>query len=176
MGYVPPACWPYPSMHWGGVSARRCLPRGSAQGVCPRGCLLKGVFAWGKGVSATPGSRGRQPPPFLWTDRHLWKHNLRKLRLRAIIINAGLLVSCHFNWLPNIFSIHIELMCHADLHMCVNVVVAKSTGPKFSKLFWIFGNELSLLVSWMRGKCLAKKRDNSERAWRAQNLYNGEIN
>ena len=30
-----------------------------------------------------PGQRPRSPP--LWTDRHLWKHNLRKLRLRAVI-------------------------------------------------------------------------------------------
>ena len=98
----------YPSMHWAGGCLPRgclsggCLPRGvSAQGgrgcmpkgrgCLPRGCLPKGtggVCAGGlsaQGVSAS-GTRGvcsRHPPP--WTDRHLWKHNLRKLRLRAVI-------------------------------------------------------------------------------------------
>ena len=42
VGCVPPACWPYPSMHcaegvsaWGVSAQRRCLPRGvSARVVC----------------------------------------------------------------------------------------------------------------------------------------------
>ena len=66
---------------WGGVCLGGCLPGGSAHGglsaqggVCPR--------------------RGWQTPPPLWTDRHLWKHNLRKLRLRAVVI----LESCTFQW------------------------------------------------------------------------------
>ena len=70
VGCVPPACW---------LSAWGCLPGGcvclglSAQGgVCPGG-ISAGGSAQG-GVCHTP----------LWTDRHLWKHNLRKLRLRAV--------------------------------------------------------------------------------------------
>ena len=51
------------------------LPRGPRGCTCPGGYLLGGVPAWG--VPA-------QVPP-LWTDRHLWKHNLRKLCLRAVI-------------------------------------------------------------------------------------------
>ena len=60
--------------------------------------LHRGVSAWGggvylggvcQGVSAQGGvsqhAMGQTPLP-LWTDRHLWKHNLRKLRLRAVII------------------------------------------------------------------------------------------
>ena len=33
-----------------------------------------------------PGCRspGQRPRPSLWTDRHLWKHNLRKLHLRVV--------------------------------------------------------------------------------------------
>ena len=62
---------------WGGVSA----PGGSALG----GCLLLGaicswrVYALGGGVCSWRGYPsmhwGRTPP--LWTDRHLWKYNLR---------------------------------------------------------------------------------------------------
>ena len=62
----------YPSIHWvGGVSQHALGRRGvcpgwvSAHGgICPEGCVAD------------------TPPP--WTDRHLWKHNLRKLRLRAV--------------------------------------------------------------------------------------------
>ena len=32
--------------------------------------------------------------PLLWTDRHLWKHNLRKLRLRAV----NIFQPSHANW------------------------------------------------------------------------------
>ena len=68
-----------------------CLPGG----VCPGGCLPRGLSA--QGVSAKGGvcpRRGGRHPPTLWTDRHLWKHHLRKLRLRAVII----LESCTFQW------------------------------------------------------------------------------
>ena len=34
----------------------------------------------------TPLDRDRDPP---WTDRHLWKHNLLKLRLRAVKMGEG---------------------------------------------------------------------------------------
>ena len=53
-----------------------CVCRGG--GVCRGGVSASGP----KGVCHTPGTWGRHPPP--WTDRHLWKHNLRKLRLRAV--------------------------------------------------------------------------------------------
>ena len=46
--------------------------------VCPVGCL---PLVWGVYPSM---QWGRHPPP--WTERHLWKHNLRKLRLRAVMI------------------------------------------------------------------------------------------
>ena len=78
-----------PSMHCRGSAPGGCLLLG---GVCSCG----GVCSWGvsapRGVSAsgprgcvTQHAMGQTPPP-LWTDRHLWKHNLRKLRLRAVII------------------------------------------------------------------------------------------
>ena len=58
-----------------------CLPsRVSAQGgsawgdVCLGGCLPRGCI---------PACNGADPP---WTDRHLWKHNLRNLRLRTVKI------------------------------------------------------------------------------------------
>ena len=56
--------------------------------------LNKNAFQWDTyrplvdllpgGMSATPPPDQRQTPPPRWTDRHLWKHNLRKLRLRAV--------------------------------------------------------------------------------------------
>ena len=72
MGCVLPACWPYPSM--GGV-----FP-GVSVGGLPVGCLLGGVCPGG-----VYPSMQRSRHPHLWTGRHLWKHNLCKLRLRAVI-------------------------------------------------------------------------------------------
>ena len=62
------------SIRRGGVSAW--------EGVCRGGCLPRGC-----GRHRPPMTRGRHyPPPSPWTHRHLWKHNLRKLRLRAVKI------------------------------------------------------------------------------------------
>ena len=85
---------------WGVSACGQCLPGGG--GCLPRGVVCRGVSAWGgicpggcwgicgEEVSASgPGwgvsqhAMGQTPP--LWTDRHLWKHNLRKLRLQAAI-------------------------------------------------------------------------------------------
>ena len=55
-----------------GVSATRGL---SATGGCLP-LVLGGVSRHAMGKT----------PPSLWTDRHLWKHNLRKLHLRAVKI------------------------------------------------------------------------------------------
>ena len=63
-------------------------------GYLPGGYLPSGWTCRGGGVSARGYlPRGRVParrvylPRYspLWTDRHLWKHNLRKLRLWAVI-------------------------------------------------------------------------------------------
>ena len=49
-----------------------CTGGVSAQGdVCLGGCLPH-----------SPGTRGRQLP--LWTERHMWKHNLYKLHLQVV--------------------------------------------------------------------------------------------
>ena len=62
--YVPPTCWLYPSMHCTGGVSQHALGRGCvSQHALGRGCLPR---------------EGQ-------TDRRLWKHNLRKFRLRAII-------------------------------------------------------------------------------------------
>ena len=53
------------------------IPACTGQGGCLR-----------RGVADTPRTKGRHPP---WTDRHLWKHNLRKLRLRPVKIDKHLL-------------------------------------------------------------------------------------
>ena len=67
----------YPSMHWaGGV----CIPACNGQSMC----LSQHALPRGGGVTNTP-SLGPEADTPLWTDRHLWKHNLRKLRLRAVI-------------------------------------------------------------------------------------------
>ena len=65
-----------------------CIPACTGRG---RGCLHRGWCLPG-GVGCLPGEGGvcpgggRYPP--LWTDRHLGKHNLRKLRLQAVIIGC----------------------------------------------------------------------------------------
>ena len=56
------------------------IPAFTGQG--PGGCLHR-VCVCGRPI---PGTKGRHP---LWTDRHLWKHNLRKLCLRAVIKSAS---------------------------------------------------------------------------------------
>ena len=112
VGCVPPACWPYPStgqgegvhpsMHWaGGGVSQHALGRGVCILACtgqggffPGGCLLKEVSSQDEGdVADTP----------LWGDRHLRKHNLRKLRLRAVI--RGVTFLCKRNTVP-IFRWH----------------------------------------------------------------------
>ena len=50
----------------------------SSSRLLGRGCLLQCMLGY-----TSPGP-GPGPPLHLWTDRHLWKHNLRKLRLRAV--------------------------------------------------------------------------------------------
>ena len=64
--------------------------------VCQGGCLPEGVSAQGGGGVSSWGSvQGGLPHPpsgpeadtplSPWTGRHLWKHNLRKLHLWAVI-------------------------------------------------------------------------------------------
>ena len=89
VGCVPPACWPYPSMHWAGFFfpsmhwTGGCLPRGGLSegvclgGVCPGGCLPRECLPRGmcvcKGVGGVadtlPQTRGRHPPVDRMTDR-----------------------------------------------------------------------------------------------------------
>ena len=95
MGCVGPSCWPYPSMHcaWGvylpggGVPAAGCTCLGR---YLPRGCTCPGGLYLPRGCTCLGGACPRGVPaqvlPPLWTDRHLWKHNLRKLHLRAVNI------------------------------------------------------------------------------------------
>ena len=74
----------------GGVSTRGCLSRG---------CLPHGGFClWSREGDVYPSMQwGRHP---LWTERHLRKHKLRKLCLRAIKTCAGILfyLSKHWTW------------------------------------------------------------------------------
>ena len=94
-GCLPGECLP------GGVCPGGVCPGGSAQVVSAQGGVCLGVCPGGGGfcpegvcqggVSARvgvcpggvcPGGLSATPP--LWTDRHLWKQNLRKFRLRAV--------------------------------------------------------------------------------------------
>ena len=61
-----------------GVSAHGVSAQGG--GFLPRGCLSRGMPAHG-GVCVFQHAMGQTP---LWTDRHLWKHSLCKLHLRAV--------------------------------------------------------------------------------------------
>ena len=93
----------YPSMHWVGGRgvylsmhwAGGCLPKGvylsggactcpGERCTCPVGwCNCPGDVPAHGGVSQH--AMGQTP---LWTDRHLWKHNLHKLHLRAVTRNV----------------------------------------------------------------------------------------
>ena len=77
VGCLSSTCWPYPVVSgW-----RWCLPGGVCPvGDQPRECLPGGVSAPG-GEYLPRGCMADTP---LWTVRHLWKHNLRKLRLRSV--------------------------------------------------------------------------------------------
>ena len=96
------------------LSKQECIPVGcvpsAALAVCRAGVCLSAcwdtppTWTWTPPVSASgprgciPACNGADTSP--WTDRHLWKHNLRKLRLRAVI---NVLLS-HYNVKPLAFS------------------------------------------------------------------------
>ena len=58
-----------------------CGTRMHSTGMCTARLLTVSQHALGRGVADTP----------LRTDRHLWKHNLRKLHLWAVIIVSGVI-------------------------------------------------------------------------------------
>ena len=95
VGYVLSACCPYlPACTApGGCLLQGCLLCEEG-GVCPGGCLplLPGWVSAPEGVYPSM-QWGRHP--LLWTDRHLWKHNLRKLRLRAVKMNLNTFEDFH---------------------------------------------------------------------------------
>ena len=74
------ALWPGGTRLAGGGT---CLGRGC---TCPGGCTCRRLPAWQGAGCTCPGGTCPGTPPPLWTDRHLWKHNLRKLRLGAVTI------------------------------------------------------------------------------------------
>ena len=100
VGCLPPVCWPYPSIHCargGGLS----LVLGH---VCPGGCLPRGVYPsmqWGR-------------RPSLWTDRHLWKHNLCKLFCRAVISFTA------FHGITR-YGDKLESLCKLKHHKCIEM-------------------------------------------------------
>ena len=93
-------CLPRRGVCPGGVSAQEgCLPRGVCLGVSAWGCLLGGCLLGGcllggvcsRGVCSEGClPRGVWQTPPLWTDRHLWKHNLHKLHLQVVNIVLSL--------------------------------------------------------------------------------------
>ena len=91
IGCVPPACWPYPSMHWAGGCIHACMcvcvqAYTGQDGCLPRGCLPRGCVsqhALGRGVctSACTGqgclsrrvsTGGRLPRGLCVADTPLW--------------------------------------------------------------------------------------------------------
>ena len=91
------------ALHRGGGVSQNALCRGVCIPACTRGCtwwggvpaggvpaqggckslgayLPRGVPVWGVSLHAMGQTH------LMWTDRHLWKHNLCKLRLRAVNI------------------------------------------------------------------------------------------
>ena len=75
VGCVPPACWPYPYMHWAGGCISACTGQGvcipGCTGGCIPGCTGQGGICPGGGVCPggwgcgrhPPGTRGRHPHP-----------------------------------------------------------------------------------------------------------------
>ena len=100
--YLPRGVCTYP----GGVPAQGVyLPREG--GVPARGVYLA------RGVSATP----------LWTDRHLWKHNLRKLRLREVKIAKWVCAVPHSPKFDHQFSVEYVCLKDKTRHFVVIVIM-----------------------------------------------------
>ena len=117
----------------GGVCPEGCLPRGVCPGgVCPGRCLPREVSAQ-RGVSASdpgggiPACNGADPPP--WTDRNLWKHNLRKLRLRTVIN----IKSFNFQWNTHLHNTRTQY-CRIPWTTWTarSAWVTRTTGPTWS--------------------------------------------
>ena len=97
VGCVPPACWPYPSMHWAVVG---CLPGG---GLCPGdvwsgGCMLRGVGVYPRGGCLSGGGclpRGvLQTPPRTETDtppceQNDWQTGVKTLPCRNFVADGN---------------------------------------------------------------------------------------
>ena len=75
------------------------IPACTAWGCLPGGVCLGGVCPDGGYLSQH--EMGQTP---LWTDRHLWKHNLRKRRLRAVIITLVVHHLTCTNFCPSHFA------------------------------------------------------------------------
>ena len=96
VGCVPPAHWPYliasappQTCHVCSPTCHACPPatRTSPLPHPPPSTMHAQPLPYTLPCHACPPCHAHPPlcmPP-LWTDRHLWKHNLRKLRLWAVI-------------------------------------------------------------------------------------------
>ena len=116
-------CLPGECLTWGGVCLRGYLPR---VGIC------RGV-GWPGGMSVQGGvypsmQWSRHP---LWTDTHLWKHNLRKLHLHAVTMQ----MCC---WIVDWNYLTLKLTCAVDYIM---------------KCYW--SQEIILWIYWrLRINCI----------------------
>ena len=77
-----------------------------------RGCTFPGVGVYLSGRCTCWGVPAQVVPP--WTDRHLWKHNLRKLCLRAVITRKS--VKRHPGWRSTILVHTIMMICLSRVH------------------------------------------------------------
>ena len=80
-----------------GVSEQGCLPRGVSEQVrCLPGGVCSEVSVWGclpRVVCVADSSRDQRQTSPLWTDRYLWKHNLHKFYLQAVINGSNVYTS-----------------------------------------------------------------------------------
>ena len=81
VGYVPPICWRYPVVSLpGGGGGGAALPGTGGGGhlygggICLEGSLPEGGLSSHGIVGWQISSKGGPIP--LWTDKHLWKHDL----------------------------------------------------------------------------------------------------
>ena len=123
------------------------IPACTAQerSVC-RGLSVLGVSA--RGVCIPACNRADTPP--LWSDRQLRKHNLRKLRLRAVIIPDLWFLSIPISILhrlgPTIVLLELQPMDSLDTIRTLSRLCVFKELRGTSPILYLYGNEFDKII------------------------------